>query len=325
MAEPITTSQFWVISPQNGEIVKAGLSPRLDDELLVRTIYSGVSRGTESLVFKGKVPRSQYESMRAPFQEGNFPGPVKYGYSNVGEVVDGPAEFVGRVIFCLYPHQSRYVVSSNAVIVLPEGLPPERAVLAANMETAVNVVWDACPGVGDRIVVIGGGVVGLLAGWLCAQVPGVEVTLVDVNSSRESVASVLGLNFCTEVQPHVRADLVIHASGQPEGLVGALKVAGMEATIVEASWYGDGIVQLPLGEEFHARRLMLKSSQVGQLPSHRTPRWTRAKRLALALNLLQEPQLDSLITGESRFEELPVLMGKLSQGSGSTLCHRIVY
>ena len=325
MVEPITTSQFWVTSPQNGEIIEAGLSPRLDDELLVRTIYSGVSRGTESLVFKGKVPRSQYESMRAPFQEGNFPGPVKYGYSNVGEVVDGPDEFVGRVVFCLYPHQTRYVVNSNAVAVLPEGLPPARAVLAANMETAVNVVWDACPAVGDRIVVIGGGVVGLLAAWLCGQVPGVEVTLVDVNSSRGSVASVLGLEFCTEVQPHGRADLVIHASGQPEGLASALKVAGMEATIVEASWYGDGIVELPLGEEFHARRLMVKSSQVGQLPPHRAPRWTRAKRLELALSLLQEPQLDRLITGESRFEELPVLMRELSQAPGSTLCHRIVY
>ena len=325
MVETITARQFWIMSPQNGEIVAAALPPKLDDELLVRTLYSGVSRGTESLVFRGEVPRSQYRSMRAPFQEGDFPGPVKYGYSSVGEVLEGPDELTGQVVFCLYPHQNRYVVPSGAVTPLPQDLPPGRAVLAANMETAVNVVWDARPVAGDRVVVIGGGVVGLLVAWLCGHTPGADVTLVDVNPSRASVAAALGLAFCTEAPSEPNADLVIHASGQPEGLTTALAVAGMAATIVEASWYGDRTVPLPLGEEFHSRRLTLKSSQVGQLPADRTPRWTHSRRLALALALLMEPRLDVLITGESRFEELPGLMTKLSQAPGATLCHRIVY
>ena len=325
MTEPIIARQFWIMSPRNGEIITAELAPKLEEELLVRTLYSGVSRGTESLVFRGNVPRSQYRSMRAPFQEGDFPGPVKYGYSSVGEVLDGPDGFTGRLAFCLYPHQSHYIVPLPAVVLLPDDLPPGRAVLAANMETAVNVVWDAKPVAGDRVVVIGGGVVGLLVAWLCKHIPGADVTVVDINPDRAPVAASLGLAFCTEASPDANADLVIHASGQPEGLTSALAAAGMEATIVEASWYGDRVVPPAPGEAFHSRRLAIKSSQVGQLPSDRCSRWTHRRRLALALDLLKEPRLDRLITGESRFEELPDLMMKLSQASGDTLCHRITY
>jgi hypothetical protein len=325
MSEPIIAHQFWIQSPGHGEIVRATLGPAQEGDLLVHARYSGISRGTESLVFRGEVPASQYDEMRAPFQEGEFPGPVKYGYSSVGDVVEGPVEWRGRTVFCLFPHQDRYRVPAVAVTPLPAGLPAGRAVLAANMETAVNVAWDARPSVGDRIVVIGGGVVGLLVAWLFRQMAGVDLTVVDVNPARAAIADALGLRCVTTPPVDVDADLVVHASGRPEGAVTALSVAGVEATVVEASWYGTREVALPLGERFHARRLTLRSSQVGRLSPTHAPRWTHARRLSLALDLLRAPELDTLISGESRFDELPAVMASVAREPGDTLCHRIRY
>jgi len=329
VSEISTARQFWIRAPGRGEIVRAELAPRQKDEVLVRTLYSAVSRGTESLVFRGEVPPSQYETMRAPFQEGEFPGPVKYGYTSVGEVREGPesgpSDLTGRTVFCLYPHQDLYCVPASAVTPVPDDLPAGRAVLAANMETAVNVLWDARPSAGDRIVIIGAGVVGLLVAWLCRQTPGSRVTVVDINGAREAIAQELGVSFLTEPPRDAVADLVIHASGQPEGLTSALAVAGIEATIVEASWYGSRPVLLPLGEAFHSRRLTLRSSQVGRLPPDRAPRWNLHRRMQLALELVRDPRLDALITGESAFEDLPEVLATLSRDPGDALCHRIRY
>jgi threonine dehydrogenase-like Zn-dependent dehydrogenase len=325
-----TARQFWIREPGQGEIVATELAPRQGDQVIVRALYSGVSRGTESLVFRGGVPESQRRIMRAPFQEGEFPGPVKYGYSSVGEVEEGPAggpgaELVGRKVFCLYPHQDVYAVPWTALSPLPDELPPGRAVLAANMETAVNGVWDAAPSVGDRIVVIGAGVVGLLVAWLCARVPGTRVTVVDPDPSKAPAAGDLGLAFDERPPAGADHDLVIHASGNPAGLATALALAGVEARVVELSWYGDMAVALPLGEEFHSKRLTLRSSQVGRIPPERAPRWSTARRMALALDLLGDSRLDALITGESPFEDLPAVMSRLAGDGTGVLCHRIRY
>ena len=329
MAETITVRQFWIRAPGHGEIVSADLPARQADEVLVRTLYSGISRGTEALVFKGEVPPSQYQEMRAPFQEGEFPGPVKYGYASVGKIEDGPDTTTkalrDRVVFCLYPHQDFYCVPIEGVTVVPDGVPASRAVLAANMETAVNAVWDGRPAAGDRIMVIGAGVVGLLISWLCRQMPGVQVSVVDINPARKMIAKNLGLPFFTEPPRNVNADLVFHASGTPQGLISALTVAGVEATIVDASWYGTRSVALPLGESFHSRRLTIRSSQVSRLHPERVPRWNRARRMALALELLRDPHLDVLVMRESAFEDLPVLLAQLSRDSADALCHRIRY
>lgn len=321
---------WWVTGPGKGEIRDTALGEGLPesgvDWVMVQTLYSGISRGTESLVFHGRVPKSEYDRMRAPFQEGEFPGPVKYGYASVGRVIEGPAELVGKTVFCLYPHQDRYRVPASAVTPLPEGLPPERAVLAANMETAVNGLWDGLPGVGDRVAVVGLGVVGLMVAWLASRIPGTRVTAIDTNPARHAVAERLGLAFSDGSDPlpddH---DLVIHASGHPSGLETSLALAGPEATIVEMSWYGDQPVPAPLGAAFHPRRLTLKSSQVGQLAAARRPRWDHGKRLALALELLQDPALDSLITGETHLEALPQAMNRILIDGRATLCHRIAY
>lgn len=320
-----TARSFWISTPGHGEILSAELPPRQPGEVLVRACYSGISRGTEALVFRGQVPASERDAMRAPFQEGDFPGPVKYGYSSVGIVEEGPDRLRGRTVFCLYPHQDRYAAPADAVHPVPADVPPPRAVLAANMETAVNVVWDARPAVGDEIVVIGGGVVGLLAATLCHGVPGATVTVVDPDRTRAAVADALGLAYRPDPPEGAAADVVIHASGQPEGLRAALAVAGREATIVEASWYGTAEAPLPLGEAFHSRRLTIRSSQVGRLPPDRAPRWSHARRLRLALSLLAAPGLDALVTGESRFDELPAVLAALAAGPGGALCHRIRY
>ena len=323
MAKALTARQFWIRAPGRGEIVSAELGPRPEGHVLVRTLYSGISRGTESLVFRGEVPKSQIQTMRAPFQEGDFPGPVKYGYCSVGEVLEG--DLAGRKVFCLFPHQDLYTVPGHAVTPLPEGVPPERAVLAANLETAINGMWDGRPGPGDRIVVIGAGVVGLLVAWLCRQVPGAHVSVVDPDPSRRTVAARLGLEDFASSPRGADADLVFHASGNPDGLASALAAAGTEATIVEMSWYGSRLVPVPLGEAFHSRRLTLKGSQVGRIPPDRAPRWTYARRLALALDLLRDARLDALISGESEFEALPEVMAGLAANGAGVLCHRIRY
>ncbi len=320
-----TASAYWTLAPRQGALLAESVPQPGPGEVTVRTLFSGISRGTESLVFEGRVPESEWQRMRAPFQEGSFPGPVKYGYVSVGVVEAGEPSLVGRDVFCLYPHQDRYVVPSGAVTPLPPGLPAARAVLGANMETAINGVWDAAPGVGDRITVVGAGVVGALVAWLCAAIPGTRVCLVDVAPGRAELADALGLDFCLTDRAPADNDLVVHASGNPAGLRLSLALAADEARVVEMSWYGDREASLPLGEAFHSRRLRLVASQVGRLPVERTPRWDVRRRLALALDLLRDPCLDALISGESDFHELPALMPRLAAASGDVLCHRIRY
>ncbi|MBC7136416.1 MAG: zinc-binding alcohol dehydrogenase [Oceanibaculum nanhaiense] len=323
-----TARAFWIDRPGKGAIREESLPDLAEGEVRVRTLYSAVSRGTESLVFQGKVPQSQWQAMRAPFQGGFFPAPLKYGYINVG-VVEAGALPAGTPVFCLYPHQDRYVVPAEAVTTLPASLPPQRAVLAANMETAINGLWDAAPLVGDRIAVIGAGVVGCLAAFLASRIPGIQVELIDIDPAKAAIAEALGLPFALTRDASRDADIVIHASGNPMGLQSALTLAAYEGTILEMSWYGSTLVPLPLGEEFHSKRLILKSSQVGGVSPARRARRSYADRMALALSLLADDRLDALITGESPFEELPELMVTLSTTpSGTpigTLCHRIRY
>jgi hypothetical protein len=316
---------FWIAAPGRGEIRVEPLPAPAADDLVIRTLFSGVSRGTEAIVFEGRVPASEHDRMRAPFQVGAFPAPVKYGYASVGVVEHGPADLQGRRVFALYPHQTRYVLPARAVSLLPENVPAGRAVLAANIETAINGLWDARPHVGDRVTVIGAGTVGCLVAWIAGRIAGCEVELVDINPQRASVAKALGVRFADPASAAAGADLVLHASGSASGLALALRLAAFEAAIVEMSWYGDGAVPVALGEGFHARRLTLKSSQVGSVASTQRARWDTKRRMTLALSMLAEPALDVLVTGESEFDALPQVMAQLARAPGNTLCHRIRY
>jgi threonine dehydrogenase-like Zn-dependent dehydrogenase len=316
---------FWLGSPDHGEIRDVELPAPGEDEVLVRTLFSGVSRGTETLVFRGGVPVSQYAAMRAPFQEGDFPGPVKYGYLNVGVVEEGPDALVGRTVFCLYPHQTRYVVPVGAVTPVPDSVPAERAVLAGTVETAVNALWDAAPLAGDRIAVVGGGMIGSSVAALIARFPGVRVQLVDADPARARTAAALGVDFALPGDALGECDLVVHASASEAGLARSLELLAAEGTVIELSWYGDRHVSLPLGEAFHSRRLTVRSSQVGSVSPAARPGRSYADRLALALDLLADPALDALITGECAFEELPDVLPRLASGELPALCHRVRY
>ena len=325
MSSEAEAHAFWLRAPGIGEIRPVTLPEPGRDEVMVRTLRSGVSRGTETLVFRGGVPPGQYATMRAPFQEGDFPAPVKYGYLNVGAVERGPEELHGRTVFCLYPHQSAYVVPAHAVTVVPDDVPPARAVLAGTVETAVNALWDAGPLLGDRVAVVGAGMVGCCVARLLSRFPAVEVTLVDVDPGRAEVAAALGVGFGLPADAPGGRDLVVHASATSAGLQRSLELLAPEGTVIELSWYGDDEVQLSLGGAFHSSRLGIRASQVGTVSPARAGRRPTADRLTLALELLRDPAFDALVTGQSHFSELPDVMARLSAGSLPALCHTITY
>ncbi len=319
-----TAKAFWITGAGKGELRAETLREPGAGEARVRTLYSAVSRGTECLVLRGDVPESEAQNMRAPFQEGDFPWPVKYGYSAVGIVEEGPESLRGQNVFCLHPHQTRFVVPETALTTLPRDLPPSRAVLAANMETAVNALWDAAPLAGERIAVIGAGVVGTLVAALAARVPGVALQLIDTDSTKAAIANAFGLTFATPDVAAGDVDLVIHASGNPLGLETALALAGFEGRIVELSWYGTKRANIALGAAFHSRRLRLISSQVGHIGGAMRGRRSHAERMRLALELLRDPVFDALITGEDDFSALPLVLPRIA-ANNAVLCHRIVY
>ncbi|SOD74917.1 threonine dehydrogenase-like Zn-dependent dehydrogenase [Jatrophihabitans sp. GAS493] len=318
-----TARAFWITAPGVGEIRSVPLPEPGPDDVLVQTVRSAISRGTESLVFRGRVPTSQHTTMRAPFQDGDFRGPVKYGYLNVGVVTGGAPELLGRSVFCLYPHQTAYVVPSRSVIPLPDGVPPERAVLAGTVETAVNALWDAPPRLGDRVSVVGAGMVGCSVARLLARVPGTRVTLIDVEAARAKTATQLGVEFALPTEAAGEQDLVFHTSATAAGLQLALGLLAADAEVIDLSWYGDTDVTLSLGEAFHSRRLGIRASQVGAVAAARRATRSLRDRLGLALELLADDAFDALLDGSSPFEQLPVVLPELAATPG--LCHSVSY
>ncbi len=322
---PMQATALWYVDRGRAELRQEAIAAPKEDEVLVRAHFGAISRGTERLIHSGRVPPSEYERMRCPRMAGSFPFPVKYGYATVGRVEAGPPQLHNRVVFSLHPHQTFFTVPSSATLPLPDGVSPKRAVLAANMETALNALWDTAPGPADRITVVGAGVVGLLTAYLCGRMPGAQVTVVDIAASRAGTAQALGVRFAPPEHAPLDCDVVFHASGTEKGLATALRLAGDEATIVELSWYGTGDVGVPLGAEFHSRRLRLISSQVGKVaPSHRQ-RWTTERRLVAALALLNDPVLDALISPAASFLDLPNTLAAIFDGQSDVICPLIEY
>jgi threonine dehydrogenase-like Zn-dependent dehydrogenase len=325
----IRATAYWTVGPGRGELREQLLPIPAPGEARVRTLHSGVSRGTELLVHRGGVPPAVAARMRAPFQEGDLPEPVKYGYLSVGTVealgegVD--ADLLGRTVFCLYPHQDRYVVPATALTPVPDGVPARRAVLAGTVETALNAIWDAAPRLGDRIAVIGAGMVGCAVAALLNTFPLQRLELIDVDERRRPIAEDLGVRLVTPEQAQGDCDVVLHCSATGAGLSRGLELLGDEGELIELSWYGDQPVAVNLGAEFHARRLSIRASQVGVVAASRRSRRTYAQRLALALDLLQDPVFDALIRGHGPFTELPQMMDRLATGELDSLCHVVDY
>jgi NADPH:quinone reductase-like Zn-dependent oxidoreductase len=320
-----TSRALWYVASERAEVREEGACDPKRDEVQVRALFGAISRGTERLVYAGRVPASEHERMRSPHMGGSFPFPVKYGYAVVGRVEAGSPQLLGRAVFCLHPHQTIFTLPAAAAVPLPGDVPPARAVLAANMETALNGLWDGAPGPADRIAVVGGGLVGMLVAYLCARLPGVEVTVVDVIASRAVFARALGARFAAPSDAPGDCDVVFHASATAAGLATALRMAGEEASVVELSWYGTGEVAAPLGEAFHARRLRLISSQVGKVAPSRRPRWTAARRLAAALSLLNDPVLDRLISAPVAFDDLPAQLPAVFDTRSDAICRLVRY
>jgi NADPH:quinone reductase-like Zn-dependent oxidoreductase len=314
---------LWYVGDGRAELREEAVAPPGSGELRLRALYGAISRGTERLVAFGRVPASEYERMRAPLMAGAFPFPVKYGYATVGRVEAGGTP--GQLVFALHPHQDEFTIPATMAVPVPAAVPPARAVLAANMETALNAVWDGAPGPADRIAVVGGGLVGLLVAYLCARLPGAQVTVVDIAPARAALARALGARFAQPGDAPGDCDLVFHASATAAGLATALRLAGEEASVVELSWYGSGDIAAPLGEAFHSRRLRLISSQVGKVaPSHRS-RWTHGRRLVAALALLEDPALDALIAPAVAFEDLPAKLAVIFGSDSNAVCQLIRY
>jgi threonine dehydrogenase-like Zn-dependent dehydrogenase len=316
---------LWYVAPGRAEIREERLAAPGPGEVRVRALYGALSRGTEALVLAGRVPESEFERMRAPFMGGHFPFPIKYGYATVGRIEKGPEEQLGRIVFALHPHQHLFNIPESAIVALPETVLPQRAVLAANMETALNAVWDSAAGPADRIAIVGAGTVGALVAFLCGGLAGAEVMLVDINERRAELAQKLGVRFAKPETAKGDCDLVVHASGTAAGLRTALALAGEEATVLELSWYGDTPVAAPLGGAFHSRRLRLISSQVGQVASSHRPRWTHNRRLAAAIDLLADSRLDALLAPMVSFYDLPRRLPDILDARNGVVCQLISY
>lgn len=316
---------LWITGAGRVELRPEQLGPPKSDAAQVRMVYSGISRGTERLVFSGLVGESEWERMRAPMQGGQFPFPVKYGYCAVGIVEIGPDALKDRLVFCLHPHQDLFNAPISMLVPVPDGIPARRATLAANVETALNALWDAGAGPADSIVVVGAGVVGLCVAAVAARMPGAAVTVIDIDASRRSLVESLGATFALTARPGIDADIVFHTSAAQGGLDTALACAGMEATIVEMSWYGDKAVTVGLGGAFHSRRLTLLSSQVGQVSAKRRPRWTYRRRIEAALSLLADERFDALVTEEIAFADAVKAYPQVLQVSAGGLAPVIRY
>jgi len=312
----IVARALWYTKPGQAELRTERLVPPAPGEARVATEFSAISRGTERLVAQGEVPQSEWSRMRAPLQAGNFSFPIKYGYSAAGIITAGSDKLLGRRVFALHPHQDYFQAPEDNLISIPDTIPSRRAVLAANMETALNAHWDAGTSPGDRIAVIGAGVVGLLVAYLARRIAGTAVTLVDIDPARACTADALGLAFS---DPHnIPADnrIVFHTSATNAGLDAAIEACAFEGRVVEMSWYGTRPVTINLGAAFHARRLRIISSQAGHVALSHRGQISHRNRLERAMALLDDPALDVLVTDAVAFTELPESLSAIWSSPG---------
>lgn len=314
---PESSRQYWTEAAHTGALREVPVPQPAPGELLIETLHSGISRGTESLVHRGEVPAAITELMQAPFQLGALPFPVSHGYLNVGVVRQGRSELIGQTVFTLAGHREHVVVPEAAAHVLPEGCPPQRALFAGIGEVGLNGLWEGPVMIGDRVAVVGGGLIGLTTALLASKMALQRLQVVEVDAERRTFIRDLGLDAVAPEQADLDNDVVLHSSSSSAGLATSLRLAGDDAVIVEQSWYGTGDQQVPLGADFHARRLRIVATQVGQVPGPRRMRRTRGQRLATALSML-DSRFDRLISGRSPLAQLPDVMQDVATGADWT-------
>ena len=308
----------WFTSPRTVELRASSVAVPARGEVRIQTLFSGISHGSEMTVYRGDVPASLSLDATLPTLQGTFEFPVKYGYASVGRVIDFGADVTGvlegDLVFAFNPHETCYTVPAGVVIKLPRELNPRIGIFTANVETALNALLDATPRLGERVLVIGQGVVGLLITQLVRRAGASLVITSDLHESRRQLSQLAGADVTLDPSTEritervhaltggVGADVVIEASGEPRVLDEAIGAAAQEGRVVIVSWYGTKRADLGLGSDFHRKRLMLKSSQVSNLDPSLAPRWTIARRRELAVGYLSELLLDKLITRVLPFE-----------------------
>jgi 2-desacetyl-2-hydroxyethyl bacteriochlorophyllide A dehydrogenase len=297
-------------------------------EIVARAVASGVSQGTELLIYRGEGPKRFDPSLDGGRADAPT-YPRRYGYAWVGEVVARGSEAtmaVGTRVFALASHGDGHVLDEAAARPLPASVPATRATLAANLETAVTCAWDAAVDLGDRAVVLGGGVVGILTAWLLSR-SGARVVLVERSEKRRAAARVLvpGASVVAEEAPDGLADVVVEATGDPAALDAAVAWARPEGRIVVASFYGMRRAAIDLGDAFHRRRLELRASQVSSIPPRLRGRWDARRRWELVLSLLEEPALDALLAPPVPFARAADLYASLDRDGDAPPAHVFVY
>jgi len=305
------TNTLWHLSKSQSAILSINQTKRKETDVEIKSLYSLISTGTERLVAAGQVPISLHQKMRVPYMKGHFTFPLKYGYSLVGEVQSEGA-WQGQLVHLMHPHQDRLWVEEAALTLIPKGLSPKVATLASNMETALNAVWDSQVTVGDRVVIIGFGMIGALVTRLLSLLPAVQVYVVEVNEYRQELVQEMGFNLLPKGMQDF--DCSFHTSASSSGLQQAIDLVGEEGTIIELSWYGARETTVQLGGNFHYQRKRIISSQVGQISSTKIARWTYKRRKKLVFDLLKNPVFEAHLTQELSLSEAPAFFEQLRTG-----------
>lgn len=324
-------SQLWFTAPFSVEVREVTLPAPAADEVVVRTRYSAVSAGTELLLYRGQMPGSMSLDATLSSLQQSSGYPLQYGYACVGEVQqtgrDVDPDWQGRQVFSFQPHASHFLATTDQLIAVPDDLSAQAAVFLPNMETAVNLVQDGQPLIGERVVVLGQGIVGLLLSGLLARFPLADLAAVEGQPDRQDLARTFGVKDVYSPDEATRAvasssdgypamadaDLIYEVSGQPEALNLAIALSGFASRIVIGSWYGSKRVPIDLGGKAHRNRLQLITSQVSTLAPGLSGRWDKQRRYHLAWDMIRATDTAQLITHNLPLEEAEWLYKQLHE------------
>ncbi|MEC9205932.1 MAG: zinc-binding alcohol dehydrogenase [Pseudomonadota bacterium] len=321
----INAKSFWVKKKNFGFIKEHSIDKPKASEALIKTIYSGISFGTERIVFTGSVPKNQTKVMKCPHQEGEFGSNVKYGYLNVGKVIKGSQKFKGKFVFTLFPHQNFFVLKEDDLVLIPKSVPKKRCLLIANMETALNAIWDTSPTSGDTAIVVGAGIVGFMVAYLLKSTKGIDVTIIDKDKTKNKYAKHFDINFSNKIKKSSKVDFIYECSGNPNILNQLSTSLKEEGILCILSWYGNQVSKMNFGENFFSKRLKIVFSQVSKIPKHRMKDWNNKSRRELAMKMLGDQKLDKLIERkEIKFEDLPKFFDKNRVGK-NYMCNVVKY